>query len=305
MMADKARQTGSTRVRVPVAFAATLMIAGAHFLNAPAALAHEAVDEGIRAYGVAEFDRALDRFAAALEGSGLDRAALLELLVYRALVFQALDREAERDADLRALALIAPDHPLVPAAPPPLRAAFAAMVDHTTPLRVSVSAQRRGEAVELVGHADPEGNGIVDAMRISIRVDDGEWQTHRDRVVVPLAAAARLAYHIEAIGPAGVVLARSGSRQSPLQYPAIRGLPADATSRDGRPSPELSGTGQQTDRRTATTVDEDGGATWVWWVAALALAAGAAAAGIVYAATATAETDDTQFGLPIIDLPMP
>lgn len=93
------------------------------------AKAHPLLDDGIVAYEEAEFRGALRTFNLAARDADLSMEELLLLFEMRALVYHAMGNQTAMVMDLERLGALRPTHVLSGLAPPPVRQAFAEMLD--------------------------------------------------------------------------------------------------------------------------------------------------------------------------------
>lgn len=186
-------------------------------LAAPAiASAHELVDEGQRLYEEADFVAALDALARAEAATDLSLEDLTHLFETRALVHLAMNNADAMRADLRRLAAVAPDHRLPRTVPPDVVRAFAEIrAEGGGALRVLATTDASSAGVTITVRVDNDAAEIVRAVRTFGRIAGGEYLRAQDApLLVPGSGVVE--YYAEAIGPGGVVLARSGSADAPL-----------------------------------------------------------------------------------------
>jgi hypothetical protein len=192
------------------------MAAGLLYLPAVAA-AHPLVDRGQRLFEEAEFQGALEAYSQAEQASDLTREDLVRLYQQRALVHHAMGNEAELENDVFRLATLEPRLQLGNDVPPAVRQTFEAAKERVTDaLRVVGNAETMPGGVRVTARIENDLSALVQTIRVSTRVGDGEWRTaEAANVEVPAPAGARVQYYAEAIGPGGALVAWSGSRSDP------------------------------------------------------------------------------------------
>jgi len=172
------------------------------------------VDEAVRAYEEADFERANALFDQLVLGADLSRADLVRVYATRALLrFGDSDAEGMLH-DLTALASLEPDYELGPRAPPPVHAAFDAARDapaldldvviEPTPLGVHVTARALGDRAD-----------IVRAVVVGARSRDGRWRESTDGTVTITQPDEEIEYYARIVGPGGATLANLGTHELP------------------------------------------------------------------------------------------
>lgn len=179
------------------------------------AMAHPLVDEGRRLFEEAELERARDVLTQAEADTGLTRAELAQLYETRALSHAALGDEEAAAADLRRLAIIAPQHELSPATPPELRAVFDASVAEGPPaFEVQATATLEGERVVIRGSLTP--HALLRGVRLGARsAGEADFAVVDRAELVLEAATSPVTFYAQGLGPGGVVLAEAGSPEAP------------------------------------------------------------------------------------------
>ena len=199
---------------------------------------------------------------AALDRTDFSREDLIELLEVRALLFHALPDEPQLEHTLRMLASLAPEHRFGPRYPPDLTERFST-IRAALPggLRVSTRVVPSAVGVRLEARVEDDPTGLVRELRYRVfNLESSRWEQVAPPIESP-AGRDQLVL-VEAIGPAGAVVARAGSSDEPLHL-------ADATAASVLPTePE------------SPEPDIDGGDDWVPWVV-LAVVAAVVGAGVV------------------------
>ena len=215
----------------------------------------------------------------------LPAGELLTLLVTRALAHAALSDAVALSADARMLVSIAPTWQAAADAPEALRAAVdEARIEHLSPPQLDVDTYPAPGAVRIVIEVDDDPLGAVRGTRISWRVA-GERDWHRSRaseVVVRGFAGAGVEYHIEALGPGGVAIARNGTEAAP-QRTNVPTSDADTTGGLGTMTPS------------------EGESTSTWLIATGVVVA--AVVVVLALIVAGKSSDRTDLGVPIIEWP--
>lgn len=181
---------------------------------------HPLVDEGRRLYEEAEFVAALDALGRAEAARDLAPEDLAVLFETRALVRLAMRDEEAMRADLRRLVAIAPDHRIGAGAHPDVMRALAEVrASGAGSPRVVATASASPSGVTIEARAENDWAGVVRSVRATGRVQGAAaWESATDAGLFVTAAAGDVVeYHLEAIGPGGVVVARSGSEAAPLR----------------------------------------------------------------------------------------
>jgi hypothetical protein len=155
----------------------------------------------------AEFEQALSLFAQLTEAGQLARAQLALLLEERALVWFALQRDAELARDLAQLAEIEPTARLPDRAPPSLvarweemRTRVAARAHESRPAHPGASATRKGVNEPLA--AAFAGERSRDDARARVRLRRGLWIGGAALAVVAASTALILVPHARRAGSA-------------------------------------------------------------------------------------------------------
>lgn len=269
-------------------FAATLGVAAALSMLAPASPARAVDAEVERARALLDGGDAAGalRVVAHIEArTDLPASELVTVLVVRALSHAALGDAVALAADARMLVALAPSWQAPADAPEALRAALdEARVAHPTPPELDVDVYPAAGALRIVIEVDDDETGAVRGTRISWRLD-GERSWHRStesEVLVRGIAGTRVEYHAEALGPGGVVIARTGSEASP--------------ERASVPATDDDGTGG------LGTMTASSGGSMTLWLAAGAVAVGALILVLVLVATG-GSGERTDLGVPIVEWP--
>jgi len=248
--------------------------------------------EGMARMQEADFDAALDRFDRA-EAGNLDRDGLVRLYMHRAVVLFALDRPEEMRADLRrALALSPSARPPATSPPPVLVAAARIRAVGVAPPSLEVRAHPARDGVRFSAEVGVDGARLSRGTRLwARRPGSPRWQGGTTASLFVVAPPdTEVLWYAELLGPAGVVLASSGTREAPRHVRA-------AGRRRAR-----HGTGSDSDTAVEGGADGDGeGDGLTWWIVggAAAAAALAVAAGVLWASS-TGEGDSTQVSGPLV-----
>lgn len=207
-----------------LAWALPLGVALSLVLGTGRAHAHPLVDEGRRLYEEeANFTGALDALGRAEAQDDLTREELVVLLETRAIVHVATGDQDAMRADVRRLVAIAPEHDLGPHAHPDLARAIAAeRARGHGALRLVPRTESAEAGLTIVVDVENDWASVVREVRIAGRPSGAsEWQHAVDApLLIASAGAATIEYHAEAIGPGGVVLARTGTPDAPLRAAA-------------------------------------------------------------------------------------
>jgi len=261
------------------------------------------VDQAVREYGAADFNAAAASLARAQAASDLERADVVQLLLYRALVSLANGDARAVDDALLGLASLEPDYYMSPSIPPVVRQAFARVrASVRGPLALQSTATREPGGVRVHARIAGDVAALVREVRVHARVAGARWQRGHDDVLVVATPGTAVEHYAEAIGPGGAVLASDGSEQAPSRVaPSVLESPRAATSeppaRAGTARLDVAGS-----EAAAHDARSEGGGAWLW----VGIGAGAlalAGAIILVVALAPFETDDTQLGMPAVDLP--
>jgi hypothetical protein len=182
-------------------------------------LAHPLVDEGQRLYEEAEFVAALDALGRADHATDLEREDLERLFEIRALVHLAMGNTDAMRTDLQRLAALAPDHSLPRSAPPDVARAFAEIRGQSPgAVRVLATTEASPAGVTIAARAENDWASIVRTVRVSGRVQGApSWEHATDAPLLVATSGGVVEYYAEAIGPGGVVVARTGSASEPLR----------------------------------------------------------------------------------------
>jgi len=256
------------------------------------ALAHPVLDEAIERYRNGDFGGALELLEEAEHRDDLTRGDVVTMFRYRALVrFATGDREAMA-GDLRGLAALDPDDGAGADAPPPVREAYAAARDETTPIALDVSVEDGAGHVRVVPRLRGGGDGLVRALRVGARPRGGRWEhAGGEPLTVPVPSRGPVEYWAAAIGPGGAPLVSVGSADEPLTHVAGPAATAPDEPRDGR-------------SRALDRDDGGGDPVLVWGLVGAGVAAVAAA--VVLAVVLTSDGADggrdTQLGGPRLEL---
>lgn len=196
-----------------------LTLAGLSIVVLPhSARAHALLDEARRLYEEAEFVGALDTLGRAANADDLTLTELVQVYELRAVVHVALGDEPGMRDDLTTLAAIAPDHTLDPLLPPDVQRAWAEIRARAPgAIRVLASTTPASTGVTIAASVENDALHLVRRVRIRGRAAEGELLEAIDAplfVGTPLGET--VSYWAEAVGPGGVVLARSGSEDAPL-----------------------------------------------------------------------------------------
>lgn len=213
----------------------------------------------------------------------LPASELITLLVVRARSHAALGDTAALATDARLLVALAPSWQAPADAPEPLRAALdEARVAHLSPPALDVDTYRAANALRIVIEIDDDDLGTVRGTRLSWRLE-GETAWHRSvesDVLVRGLAGTRVEYHVEALGPGGVVVAREGSEASP-KHATVPGTDAA----DGLGATSMS----------------SGNSTTMWLIAGGVVVAAVVLVLVLFATGGGGER--TELGVPIVEWP--
>jgi hypothetical protein len=256
------------------------------------AFAHPMVEEGIRAYESAAFERAIELLSGAESQSDLSREDLVQLYRYRALAHAAMGANAALEADLRRVASL--DAEIGREAPPHVQRVFARVregVPEPVALSLEVALGERG--LRFAIGVENDVASLVVRTNLYTRTG-GSWRTSAERdVEVEAARDATVEYYAEALGPGGAVIVSEGTRDRPRTI-SRREL--------GAPGETLR---TETSMRTLTNpevAEPDEGSSAGWWILGGLGVAGAAAA-VILVVLFVLPTDQTMLLAPAGDLP--
>jgi hypothetical protein len=204
----------STPVLAKASFARAAVVSVISIASlAGTARAHPIVEEGHRLYEEAEFVAALDALSRAEAADDLELDDLIVLFETRALVQSAMGHDDAMREDLQRLVAVAPDHTVGPEAHPDVRRALAEIrAEGHGELRVRASTEATEAGVTIRVEIENDWAHVVRELRTIGRVRGApSWERAIDApLLVPASGAALVEYYAEAVGPGGVVLARSG-----------------------------------------------------------------------------------------------
>jgi len=186
------------------------------------AWAHPLLDRAQRLFEEAEFQGALDVYAQAEQATDLSRDDLVTLYRQRALVHHAMGNTSELELDVFRLATLEPNLTLDASVPPVVRRAFDEAKGRVgDPVHVEATSARMPDGVRVTARVQNDLAAIVQAVRVTTRVDGGEWRAvAASTASVAAAEGANVEYFAEAIGPGGAVVAWAGTRMQPLRFGA-------------------------------------------------------------------------------------
>jgi hypothetical protein len=253
------------------------------FATPAPALAHPDIDAAVEHAEEADFDAALASFDAAVASGDMTRDDLIMLLSERALVFHALNRDEALGRDLSLLAMLAPDHELGRAAPPPLVARWTELrTSQAAPLSVSGSCIPTASGAQVTAQVEGLRNPELGQVFIHMRSAGGRWvQKQAARVDISSGDDAS-DYYVEVRGLGGIQLAAEGSVDEPLHCAVL----ADPSAAAG-------------------PTDEGGGKSkkkmW-WWIGGTAavVAAAAVAAIVVLGGQGDKQSNQTVVSKPMV-----
>ncbi|MFW5921041.1 MAG: hypothetical protein ACOCUS_04320, partial [Polyangiales bacterium] len=237
------------------------------------AAADDALERGVRLAEDADFAGAVEALDVAEQAPELTRDELVSLYGHRAVVRFALgEREAMR-ADMARLLAVDRDAELPASAPPPVREAWERVrAVPPEPLRIEVDLDTSGETVHLSTRVQGRPSELVRQALLFARAAEGAaWVQGRDGEVRVRATAARgesVQWYAKALGPGGVVIARSGTRANPER---VRAGASVATFEAGEPEPANDGAGGGARvaagaREGRGDGDGSGGDRFKWWL---------------------------------------
>jgi hypothetical protein len=146
-------------------------------------------------------------------------------LCLRARVDAALGDTASLERDAVLLAVADPAGRTLGAdVVPEVRDAFERARAAVAAIELRAEPDRDGERVRIAASLEAPSE-VVLGTRASARSDGGPWVRGADEVTVVAPSSARVEYFVEALGPAGVVLAAQGSERNPLLL-AVESTPA-------------------------------------------------------------------------------
>lgn len=223
------------------------------------AAAHPQIDEATRLYEQGELEAALEQLAEAEAGGDLSRRDVLSLLTTRVLIHVGLGNEDAYRRDLAHIAVIDPDYQMGPAFPPLVRQTFAVIREQARPIALDARAEPIAAALKIDVTLE-DASELVSQVRISARVSGGPWLREAGTSMeVPAPAGAQVDWYVDAIGPAGLVVASVGSSEAPRRV-ALPGAPQT------EPAGPVEG----------GEVDEGGSSAWIWIGLGAAVLVGAA-----------------------------
>ncbi len=237
------------------------------------------LDRGIEQLDEGLFEEALAELELSYQEDTLDRDALIQLLVHRALVLSGLGQDAE--ADLRRLGSLNPDSEALRRLPPPLRSTVDAAMQE--PMAVVVSSESAAGGVHINVRVRGDVTAFVESFRIRARAEGRDWVEGTNSVVLPTTDERSVEYIAEALGPRGIVLVRDGTETDPTPLRTTTPTVTD-DSPIGVAPPEKSRTGL--------------------WVGISLLVAALIAGGVATAIVLTnQDPSDTQVGMPMAEFP--
>jgi hypothetical protein len=218
-------------VRPPLHKFALLAALCVHVVSATA-YAHPKVDEARARLEAAEFDAALRLLAEAEAGSELTRDDALRLLELRALVHLALNEDEAAVEALRVLAVLSPDHTLLPQTSPDLVAAFErARESAPAAPRLVVERALSPDGVRVSAAVEQDELGVARSLRLWTRIAGQPWRSTLSNETLVLAAPGqRVEYRADALGIGGAPVL--SSEPGSLLVPAGR-EPAGAADEGG------------------------------------------------------------------------
>ncbi|MEZ4288314.1 MAG: hypothetical protein R3A47_09270 [Polyangiales bacterium] len=194
-------------------------------LVVPRAYAHPLVDEAVKAYNNADFDRALKALNRAEAGDDLNTADLMQLFEMRAMVYSAMDQEESMRMDLQRLASMKPTHRLGRIAPPQVRDAFdevRAAVQGA--IAIDLNAQALPGELTITARVRRDVTKIGKHLFIFTKSGEAEWVKHEgNEAKVSAPDGAKVEYYAELMGPGGAVVTNVGGAEGArlAQIPAI------------------------------------------------------------------------------------
>ncbi len=183
-----------------------------------AASASAQLAEGQRRLAQADFSRAIRAFDRAERGAHLTRDDLLAIYEGRAMARWATGDERHAARDLAALAELDPHHGFPPEAPPELGEAFDdAAREGGLELELTFADGAGTTTLNVDVHRDAAG--LVRSLRTHVRVADGEWSdSDASTVRLDVPAGASVSAWVEAVGPGGAIVGRTGSEAAPIVH---------------------------------------------------------------------------------------
>lgn len=196
----------------------TLAMLAALSFTSPASAQHLA--EALQAYESGDIAGARSSLARFFEEPERDRDELVRYYELSALLAFA-DEEHDRMTEaLTALAALEPAHELSGRFPPQIREALQRIRDADTgpALRVDIEATSpRPELARLDVRVGGRGRFLVEEVVARVRTPDARWRDlGAGRMDVPVPGGGHVEFFAELVGPAGIVVARAGSRTEPL-----------------------------------------------------------------------------------------
>ncbi len=245
------------------------------------AYAHPALDAGIEQAQEADFDAALSSFEEAISSGELTRDELVQLLSERALVWHAVGNDNALGRDLSLLAMLAPDHELGRAAPPPLVARWHELrASQGAPLSVHGSCAPSAAGTQVSAQVEGLRDAELGQVFIRTRRADGEWVQKQAANVDISSGDDGVEYYVQVRGPGGISLANDGSDDAPLVCVPVHDGPAPVAA------------GPVDSPRRSKKV-------W-WWVGGAALLVGAAAVTTVVMLNRDDSSDRTSVSKPMV-----
>jgi hypothetical protein len=256
-----------------------------------AAQEHPLVAEARGQADRADFAAALATLDRAERADDLDRAALEQLLLLRALAQVGLGREREARRDLRRLAAISPNIDLPDTVPPAVREALDRVRNTVTPISLTVDVENVDDAVEVRARIEGE-EGVAREVRLAARERGSRWGSaargsSEASVRVPASGAA-IEARVTAIGPGGAVIAERGTEAEPLVVREATTEPSDAL----RP-PDDDGEDN----------DEGGGALWPILGTTAAVVVVGVVVAVFLVGSSSGGASDGEFGAPTVAWP--
>jgi hypothetical protein len=280
--------------------AALALALGTSAVAASTALAHPLVDQGVRHYEQARFDRALRAFRRAEAGDDLTRDDLLLLLSTRALVHHADGEQEAMEADLLRLATLEPDHALPASAPPRVRRAFERIRARISePLTLQVDIGRTDHGLRLAARVRGDDAGLVQRVSLFARTGASFEAAERAEMEVEVGDDEAVEYYAEAVGPGGAVVVTEGTAESPR---SVTPATLDAAGSGGVSAGLVTETRMRR-RGPAVELDDDVEETSsspLPWLVGGALAAVAAVVAVILL-TGGSQTDETVLSAPTGD----
>lgn len=237
----------------------------------------------------ADFERALTELEAAVESGGLQRDDVVRLYVIQSLIHHALRQNDELESTLRRLAALDPDFQFEETVPPALIERFSSLSEDATQLALDVEAReiRGGFRIDATVTGDP--GGLVERVRISTRVPDGEWvHTDGSRASIPTRNEGAIEFYVHGYGPGGALVVERGSEDEP----GVVGNPDAVDGVDVVRVLETPDPVEPEDRSISP---------WVWVGSSLGVVA--VAATVVLAVLLSRQGENTQLDAPEVEWP--